>query len=619
MPRIIRSDKNIVAIPTGVSVNSKGYVYLNRTTVWVDKKNGTGKTADHKKECIGIVVNPDIDWTTDRRMYPNIKYYELFHNEVGQEPITTNADISEYIQDYPERSDCVSIGFHAVAKKLTEVSKLVEVLAKTFDSEAISLILDLACYMLSEESAVFQHFPHWARSQALFSDAIHTDSYISRFVKSNVTLSQIEQFKKNWFQVALEDGRIYLCYDSTNVNCQTEGVFIVQKGHAKDDPSLDQVNLEYVIRQKDSMPLTYKCYPGSINDVAEASEIIEFLREMLDTKRNSEQPASNDGSLSSVVEIPSLILIADRGYISEENLKSLSKSGIGFLMIMKRNMDLHDQIIDAYLRKVKSHEHYISESGRFAMTVSHQLFASDEQDYYFHIVWDAELELAHRAKLDRDISAMRLKLQKALERQQLFTETELKTFHVYYDLQYHQEGTLNVNQRGRGAGKTKKVPAFRIDSYAINNERVQKEDDRCGYSISVSDSVASATEAITALSKRDCVEKSFMALKSHMGMDKFGVHFESSMHTKILVWFVASIIHALLFEKTERLRATDRKHYTVPAIINLLEEVTADRDLASEQYKRRYKLTKHQRKVLACFGISDDDIDASITDLVDSK
>ena len=75
MPRIIKSNDNIVDIPMGVSVNKKGYVYQNVSTAWVQKKNSDGKIASHEKVCIGIVVNPGPDWAKERKMYANSNFY----------------------------------------------------------------------------------------------------------------------------------------------------------------------------------------------------------------------------------------------------------------------------------------------------------------------------------------------------------------------------------------------------------------------------------------------------------------------------------------------------------------------------------------------------------------
>lgn len=107
-----------------------------------------------------------------------------------------------------------------------------------------------------------QHFPAWAREHVLFSADIRDDTFIGQFLKNILTIPLIKQFRETWAVRNIGDGRIFLCYDSSNVNSQADGVFI-QRGHAKDDQNLPQVNTDYVIRQSDGLPLTYLHSPGS--------------------------------------------------------------------------------------------------------------------------------------------------------------------------------------------------------------------------------------------------------------------------------------------------------------------------------------------------------------------
>ena len=185
-----------VQIPANVSVSStKGYVYFNETTEWVPKKNDPNKKhATHKKVIIGkaLIIGPN--WKDDRRMVPNSNYFHLFEKDK--------------IPEQPLRADNVSVGVYAAVKKVACDSGLREELLKVFQEEETDLILDLAMYMLTEESAVFQHFPHWGRSHAIFSGSVRSDSYISRFQKESISLSKINQFKEFWAKRAIDDGKL---------------------------------------------------------------------------------------------------------------------------------------------------------------------------------------------------------------------------------------------------------------------------------------------------------------------------------------------------------------------------------------------------------------------------
>ena len=593
MARIMKDESNIVNIPSNVSVNAKGYVYINTSSSWVNKVNGSGKHADHEKVCIGKVLVPGGDWKSDRRMYANVSYYRMYPSDNS----SSKKNRAVY-DEYPIRSDCLSIGLYAGLKKLAVESGLMDILTEVFGSENTWLIMDLAMYMISSESAVFQHFPHWAGSSAIFSETMRSDSYISQFEKEDISLSSINLFKKKWARTVLDDGRIFVCYDSTNVNSQAEGVFIVQKGHAKDDAEKDQINTEYAIRQKDGMPITYKDYPGSINDMAEASDMILFFRELLDGEN-----------------VADIVMIADRGYVSEDNILELRKAGIGYILLLKKNMNIMSAVLDEYVTLVKKPSNYMKDTGKFAMTVHRKLFGDDIDDSWFHIVWDANLEISHRFLLMNEIDSKEKKLQKAKERKTHFTEEDLKPYRLYFSINCHEDGTLKINQRGRGAGKKKEVCAYVIDSFERNEDNIEKENSKCGYLVYVTDQKMTAEEAMEAVSKRDCVEKAFRALKSWMGMDKYGVHFESSMHAKSLIWFVSSILHSLLFARTEKIRSKDKKRGTLPAIIDQLEEIRADRNLETGKYERRYRPTKLQKTYLGMLSVSIEEIDEIIADI----
>lgn len=590
MARLRKSDENIVEIPVGVSVNKKGYVYFNTTTYWRSSKDEDHNYADHKKVAIGKVVtsNPE-KWKEDRRMYPNNNYFRIF--DAGQLP------------EPPKVSDHVSVGMLAVTAKISSECGLTDILSDIFGSEDTQLLLDLAMYMLSQESAVFQHFPHWGRSHALFSATVRSDSFICGFEKESVSLSKINLFRAKWAAKTIDDGRLYFCYDSTNVNSQAEGVFLVQKGHAKDDPSLNQVNTDYVVRQRDGLPVTFTAFPGSIVDMAEAPEMISFFGDLL-----------GEDKFKEMKQRLSITMVCDRGYISEGNVRQMDAANIGFLLMLRRNMGVTDDILSLHGGAVRSSANYIKELDQYAYTVTGNLFEGDDRTRYFHIVWDSVLERKHRKKLYGAIERKESEIQKIIARKTVVDEEELKRLREWFDIEFIEQGTLQVKKRGRGKG-TKGVKAFILTSASRNIQKADSDEQKCGYYILVSSDKMTATEAIDAYSKRDCVEKVFLALKSFLGMDKIGVHYEDSMHSKSLIWFVASILHSQIFSKTESLRTDDRKSYTVPAIIDLMEEISADRNLTSGSFERRYRATKKQKSIMKALHITEADIDKMIGQL----
>ena len=280
-------------------------------------------------------------------------------------------------------------------------------------------------------------------------------------------------------------------------------------------------------------------------------------------------------------------------------------------MFLKKNMNMTVSLVDSNAGQVKRLENYLPSSGRFAMTVKRKMFNDDEKDSWFHIVWDPSLEEADRNELAKEIEGERRRIEKDIERKTLRNKDELKRLSKFFRLEFHEEGTLDVGARGNA----RTVPAYAIDGFERNEEEIERHHARCGFMVFMTTREMTAVETMEALSKRDCVEKAFRALKGWLGMDSIGVRYESSMHTKSLVWFVASILRSVIFNETKRLRKNDRKRYTVPAMTRLLDEITADKDLETGKYKRRYRLTKSQRVVAECLGVTEAEIDKIIAEL----
>ena len=67
-----------------------------------------------------------------------------------------------------------------------------------------------------------------------------------------------------------------------------------------------------------------------------------------------------------------------------------------------------------------------------------------------------------------------------------------------------------------------------------------------------------------------------------------------------------------MFIGTKSLRTSDQKRYTVPAMVDQLEAIKADKDLKTGKYKRRYKITKIQNNILKQWKIDENHIDDRI-------
>lgn len=601
MGKIARVESNLFPFPRGAFIANGKYLYINTSNKYVpasERKSAGGRGyTGHGQTCIGVVKDPENKKC--RQFYANQYYRDRF--------------LDHELPDPPKVADSVSVGFNCFTAEAAEKAKLSQMLGQVFGSDTARQVLDLSMYMISRESAVMQHYPAWARDHMIFSENIQDDTFLGKFLKGTLTIPKINNFKFKWAVENIGDGTVYLCYDSTNVNCQAEGVFIVQKGHAKDDPSLPQVNTDYVIRQADGMPLTYMHSPGSVNDIAQAQEMIRFFEKI-------------SAEVGKEIKI---VLICDRGYISEKNLKLMDKAKIEYLLMLRSTFGLHEELADACIDRIQSYGNKLvttDDDEKYGMTKRTVIY-NGGKNCYAHVIWSEDLFRQKRGDVDKKIDSSREELKAFIEsnRGRGFTEEEivkeLGTKCILFHLKLELADPRTVQKKvGRGRGvhvEEIQVDTFRISGFTDNLKAIDQERKKCGLYILISSEKLTAQQAIDAYAKRDCVEKMFEALKSHMGMDKIGVSTEEAIHGKGLVWFVASILYSILFNGTEALRTNDRKHFTVPAMVDELEALKADKDIPTGKYKRRYKLTRRQTAIFECWGLKEEDIDERIDSQLD--
>ena len=583
----INMSETIVEIPKNVSVGKKGHVYFNASTKWVESKDKSHKYADHHRVYIGRAVTfntPGANWRDDPRMYPNDNYYIYV---LKQEPPATSKSSGH--------ESTVSLGAFVVLRKIAEESGLLDILSQVFDKKIVDLILDLAMCFNVRESGVFQRAPAWLKQHATFSETIRNDTSISKINNSKITRTNFDRFRYLWAKHSVGTGKINVSYDSTNVNSQADGVTLVSRGHAKDKKNLPQVNVEYVVRQDDGLPIAFSLYPGFINDISESPQIIDFFKDIQEDLKEEDKESNLE-----------ILITADRAYLSENNMSRMEAANIDFLLMLKTTMDMTYTLIDEHADEVKDMSNYIEARDQFAKT--YRIPLDDDKIRYFHIVWDDRYEKKNRQKLYKDITNAEKKLEELIEKKTRVTERELDKYRKFFRIKTNPAGEVTKLKRT--------IPVFTVESIVEKrNEIIGLLLKRCGFFILVTSKDISKEEALEAYAKRSYIEKLFSTLKSHLGMNKFGTCTDESMHAKLLMWFIASIMRNILLNKTKHLREKDRKSYTIPGIFDLLEPIKAHRNRNDRKYRKDFTLFDKQKQILRAFKISEKDIEETIENL----
>ena len=87
------------------------------------------------------------------------------------------------------------------------------------------------------------------------------------------------------------------------------------------------MNVDYVVRQRDGLPVTFRVFPGAIIDMVEATEMLKFLGTLKDLKNSS------------------ITIICDRGYMSEDNVQRMDDASLNFLLMLKSNMNVTKDLL----------------------------------------------------------------------------------------------------------------------------------------------------------------------------------------------------------------------------------------------------------------------------------
>jgi transposase len=537
---MIRKDI-IVKRPEGTKI------YRQRGCVYVYQVTGKTYNSDKRyvvedRKCIGKMIN-------DTEMNPNENYFEFYDD----------AELGEAEVQHPE---AVKIAMPLLVRRIMQDLQLQELLSSIHGTEAAALIEDLITYMITKQTSVMQHYDSFAWEHLCVTGKYIDDSKISEFLKKDISYMKTEIFQHQWNRMQTEHNSVWLCYDSTNMNTDAEGIEMAEFGHAKDDEDRPQVNISCAVDQESGTPLFYEMYPGSIIDNTQCTYMVD---------RAKEYGYKNAG------------LILDRGYFSTQNIRYFDQKGYDFLLMMKTGSKvLEEYLEEAILPLATKTKYYLPNHNVYGLTRTGKL-GDDMTVRYFHIYYDNI-----RAGEEKNEY-----LKSLLEKEELLKKRVAEKIRRREDMgAFTKEFRLKYDDNGY------------LISYKRNENVIQKKADRLGFFVIVTSKKMSAQEALEIYRNRDSVEKIFRMLKSGLEYDTFRVHSQSSLEGKTHVVFIAGIVRNHIYQKLKEIKGSDKKNYTVPAVINELEKIVTVQN-GNGVYVRRYGLTKRQRKILEVFGVSE--------------
>lgn len=499
-----------------------------------------------KRVIIGKLVKSD-----PSKMQPNQNYLTYFPEvELPEEKFDSN------------RSSCLKIGSHLVINHVLNEYRIPDLLGTCFDPKEVGLFEDLIAYSLICENNAGQYYPDYAFNHPLFTDEMHiySDTKVSEFL-CGMTREQSVGFLNDWNASCDHRQKIYISYDSTNKNCQAEGVELVEFGKAKVDTGDPIFNYAIGYDTENAKPLFYEAYLGSIVDISQLEYTLGKVKGY--GYRN-------------------IGFILDRGYFSKDNIRLMDEYGYDFVMMVKGMSSLVDELILENKGSFEDDRDYsIRRHQVYGKTVKRKLYADDEKERYFHIYHSTGKEHGEREEVE-----LRLERWGRFLKDQYETGYELsRTLETYYEPFYDKDGILSVVREKKDV--------------------IRRELQLCGYFVLVTSEKMTAAEALDLYYSRDASEKLFRGDKSYLGNKSLRGHTDASISARIFVEFVALIvrnrIYTMLREAVENMDGKPN-YMTVPAAIKELEKIEIVRGL-DRIYRMDHAVTKTQKIILKAFGM----------------
>ena len=556
--------------------NDNKYVYHVISSTYIPAR----KYNKDVKKCIGKLCDDD-----SALMWPN-ENFELYYPGI----IAATAILPEP----PALSDTLRVGTYAVLRHIAKQEGLTQILENVHGVEDASRIFDIMLYLITAQSAAFVHYEPFMRSHLMESCEIISDVTISKLLKEVVCEDNRHEMLRQWNKSHSSDANmIYIGYDSTNFPCEGE-ISLAEFGAAKEDESRPQINLAITVSQKDTTPLDYEVYPGSIVDMSECAYMLQ---------RMHDYGYRNVG------------FMFDRGYYTEPNFKYLDGNHFDFIMMAQEDTVFIRDLISEHAEKLKNDTSlFIVSHDISGITVRRVLYGKER---FFHLYYDDIKASISRRQLQSRIGALKVSLDK-LVNTRLRKNASLSDYDAWFELEISEITKPKKSKKqssksaGNDCGDDKKIRV--LTGYALKQEVIKKQLDAYGFFCIVASKEKDCCAVLENYRGRDNIEKFFRSIKWGMDFKTPAVHSDEAAEGKIHLMFLAGILRNRLLQISRRIKVEtkNRRSFTVPGIIDQLEMIECTRT-PQNTYSRRYALTARQKTILNALGMSEQSIDNEIT------
>jgi transposase len=384
------------------------------------------------------------------------------------------------------------------------------------------------------------------------------DSFNSQWLSSFLgKIESKESAMESFYRSLVDHDKETLVYDITSLSSNSKNIDWLEYGYNRDGLDLPQVNLGLVLSVERQIPLYYKIFPGSINDVITLKNLIAEINSLGITKS---------------------MFLLDRGFYSESNIIEMNTEGIDFIIPLPFG--------------VKIGKGMVSETNR---DIENPINAKRYEGDIYYV-------------LERDVEINHVKAYGYLFYNKKRESNELNSFfNRIIDIESKLEGKeVYGNPRdtlNRVAGNFAKYFELDAKDKVIHLRRrsnaISQAVNRFGKVILLSSTKRRWEEVLSLYRQRDAVEKEFDNLKNDLDVMPLRVSKLSTLRGLLFIFFISLVIRSLLLQK-----ARDAELLGKNSIDDILLDLAKLRAVKIGGVWKLTEITKKERIVLEKMGIS---------------
>ena len=417
-------------------------------------------------------------------MHPTTQFAEIFPSQW------------EKISSEKVRPSIKKIGMFTACQSINAKTGIKDILDSVYGTDHANAMIDYAMYSIIHHTDNAEGFAYKMRDELTYSKELYSDSYYSRLFEERMSKEMELDFKRKWALQCKENGLegVWLCIDGSNDDCESKGVEIAEKGHAKSRKNINIVSFTYAVTP-DGKPVTYDVYRGGLVDAKAMKAILDFLDEC---------------------NIKVYGVILDRGYCDTKAIRYLVEHGIAYIIMVKGSPDGYESVLGKCAGKIKMNADYlIPHTYLFGCQQEVQLFKNYDHKDYLTLFFD------YRNASDR-ITALLKKLYKEMLR---LEESILKGEKPSVDKAYGNLLSISNDQ-----------------CVEINRANLQSLLEEKGMYSIVTSSEMSPADVHSLYASRSSSETQYRLVKTQLGYGAMRVQYTAGVRAKFTVGFIASVI-----------------------------------------------------------------------------